>query len=510
LVSEAARRLKPLIDPADSRAIAIDAVNDSAIELRGLGAGRVADLLRREALVVGVCAAYVAILLIALPAELVQDSWMTLVGGREIVQHGLPTHDHFALWTNGAHWVDGQWLAQLLFYGLFLAGGMKLVLLSHAALLTAAFASALAAARLRGASEKSVALVGLGAMLAAPWELQFRAQTLGTLLFVWVMALLLADSRKPSRKTLLVLPLLALWANVHGTVLLGAALATLRGAAILLERRGPRSRLLLLASPLCVFASPYGLSLTGYYHRIAANPLMTKFVNEWRASTPSRDTVVFYLLAFLTVWLVARASARLTTFEKLALAVTLVGALWAIRSITWFALTDLMVLPLAVDAAVPSRRLRPRLAHVRLLAGAGAAAAVLIGAGVAAAKPTSWYVKTWPNGALPSIRQATLDPTTRVFADDRTADWLVWQLPQLRGRIAYDVRFELFDARQFHLLNAYKSRVGDDWRRAAAGYPLVMFDLPLDRVLWRAFRREPGARVVYADRSLGVVRLRRP
>jgi len=242
LVSEAVRSLKPGSRQADSRAIAIDAVNDSAIELRGLRAGRVADLLRREALVVGVCAAYVAILLIALPAELVQDSWMTLLGGREIVQHGLPSHDHVAVWTTGADWVDGQWLAQLLFYGLFLAGGMKLVLLSHAALLTAAFASALAAARLRGASEKSVALVGLGAMLAAPWELQFRAQTLGTLLFVWVVALLLADSRTPSRRVLLVLPLLALWANVHGTVLLGAALATLRGAAIVLERRGPRIR----------------------------------------------------------------------------------------------------------------------------------------------------------------------------------------------------------------------------------------------------------------------------
>jgi hypothetical protein len=510
IVAEVARAsLKATAAGVDRSRIAIDAVNEAALELRGVHAGRLAALLRRNALVVGAWAFYVVVALIAIPAELVQDSWMTLVGGREVVQHGLPTHDHFAAWTAGVPWIDQQWLAQLAFYALYVAGGLKLVLLSHVALLAAALAIALAAARLSGASEKSVCLVALATMLSAPWELQLRAQTVGTLLFVCVTALLLADSRRPSRRVLLVLPLLAVWANVHGTVLLGVALATLRGAAILVERRGPRLRLLLLAAPLCAFASPYGFSLAHYYPRIVANPLMTKFVNEWRASTPSRATVVFFLLAFLTVWLVARASGRLTGFEKLALVVTLTGALWAIRSITWFALTDLMVLPLALDAALPSRRARPRFAQLRLLAGAGAVAAVLVGTGVAAAQPRSWYASTWPERALPALRSATADPSTRAFVDDRYADWLVWHLPELRGRIAYDVRFELFDARQFHLLSEFKARAGDGWRRAAAGYPLLVFDLATDRPLWRAYRRDRGARVLYADRLVGVVALAR-
>jgi len=450
------------------------------------------------------CALFAVVVLLALPAELVQDSWMTLVGGREIVQHGLPTHDHFASWTSGVRWTDQQWLAQLLFYGLFLVGGLKLALLSHAALLTAAFALALASARLRGASEKSVCLVGVAAMLAAPWELQLRAQTLGTLLFVSVLGLLFADSRRPSRRVLFVLPLLALWANVHGTVLLGIALATARGAFMLVERRGPRARLLLLAAPLCAFASPYGFSLAHYYPRIVANPLMTRFVVEWHASTPSRMTLVFFLLAFLTTWFVARAPRRLTAFEKLALGVTLLSGLWAIRNVMWFALTDLLVLPLALDAALSPVRRRPALARARLLLGFAAVGAVLIGAGAAAAQPGSWYVKGWPARVLPAISSATADPSARVFADDRHADWLVWELPQLRGRIAYDVRFELFDARRFHLLSDYKNRA-QGWRRATAGFRLVMFDLPADAPLWRAFRSEPGGRVLYADGSLGVL-----
>ena len=497
-------------EAADRTRISIVALTDTRLRR----ATPIAMLVDRDALVVCVIALYAVVVLVSLPAMLVQDSWLTLVGGREIVQHGLPAHDHLTAWTHGVRWIDQQWLAQIFFYAIFLVGGMKLVLLSHAGLLIGAFSLALVAVRRNGASEKSVCLVAILCMFAAPWGLQLRAQTIGTLLFVCAMALLLADSRRPSRRVLLVLPLLALWTNVHGTVLLGATLAIGRGLTIALTGRGRkepswrlRSAGLLVASPLCLVASPYGLSLVGYYHRIAANPLMSKFIVEWRASTPSRFTAPFFLLAFLTVWVVARHGNRLTPFEQLALFLTLVSGLWAIRSIVWFALTALMVLPIAVDGLLITRPRRVSLRRLRRCAGLGAGLVALAGAGVAAAQPSSSLLHEWPANALPAIRQATVDPSTRVFANDRYSDWLLWQLPDLRGRIAYDVRFELFDERQFRRLHAYRSEVGDDWRRATAGYPVLMFGLPADRLLWRAFRREPGARVLYADRLLGVVSL---
>jgi hypothetical protein len=43
-----------------------------------------------------------------------------------------------------------------------------------------------------------------------------------------------------------------------------------------------------------------------------------------------------------------------------------------------------------------------------------------------------------------------------VFADDRHADWLLWAQPSLRGRIAYDIRFELLTPQQFRTLRAAK------------------------------------------------------
>ena len=41
--------------------------------------------------------------------------------------------------------------------------------------------------------------------------------------------------------------------------------------------------------------------------------------------------------------------------------------------------------------------------------------------------------------------RAELEPDDRVFAPDRFSDWMLFKIPELRGRIAYDVRFELYD-----------------------------------------------------------------
>src|SRR3954451_2641680 len=46
-----------------------------------------------------------------LPSELFQDGWLAILGGREIVAHGLPSHDALTIWTHGREWVDQQWLA---------------------------------------------------------------------------------------------------------------------------------------------------------------------------------------------------------------------------------------------------------------------------------------------------------------------------------------------------------------------------------------------------------------
>ena len=67
------------------------------------------------------------------------------------------------------------------------------------------------------------------------------------------------------------------------------------------------------------------------------------------------------------------------------------------------------------------------------------------------------------------MREATRDPSVRVWATDGTADWLLWRIPDLRGRLAYDVRFELYDMPALDRIVRY-GRLQGDWPAAVDGY----------------------------------------
>src|SRR5207247_1325754 len=98
------------------------------------------------------------------------DTWLVVLGGREIVAHGLPSHDTLAIWTHGREWVDQQWLAQLVFYGLYALGGVKLALSVHVAATTAAFTAAVVIARRRGASTRSICWLAVPTYFLLTWS----------------------------------------------------------------------------------------------------------------------------------------------------------------------------------------------------------------------------------------------------------------------------------------------------------------------------------------------------
>jgi hypothetical protein len=467
-----------------------------------------APFLQRNAALVAVAGFWLLLLVLALPQELVQDSWLTLVSGREVAHHGLPHVDGLTVWTDGVRWIDQQWLAQLFFYGLYSAAGLRAVVLAHVALLTIMFCSGLAAARSLGASRASTVASGLASLALAPWAMQLRAQTLAECFFVWLLWLLATDSRTPSRRVFLALPLLALWANVHGTAALGALLVVLRGLTDLADRR-QRSRVRafpLVGAPFaCIFLSPYGLSLADYYHRLLANPTLRWFIDEWGPSTPSHKTFLFYVLAAGTIWLLGRFRDRLTRFEQLVLILTLVGGVTAIRSIIWFALAALVLLPPLLDGALERLRFEgleriARLAVPALLLGIGTTAAY------GATRPTSWYQQAWPSkNATVLIHSLSCRPSTRIFADDRYADWLLWKEPETRGRVAYDVRFELFRRPQFLRLYEYRNRIGKDWTSAAQGYDVVLFDPRQQLDIEQGMLAQPQIRRWYRDGGLSIL-----
>lgn len=461
-------------------------------------------------------------LLHVLPGAIEQDTWLALVDGRLVAQHGIPHHVTLTAFAGGRPWVDQQWLAQMWMYWLYRAGGMALVGVVNVALIVSAILAAIMAARRLGACTASVIRVLPLAAFGVAAALEVRTQPYAYLLAVAVMFLLARDSRRPSRAVYLCLPLLILWANVHGSAALGAGLVVLRGLTSLWERRRvlarePRAWLhglaLIVAAPLCLLATPYGTGAISYYRATLLEGNLSRFVTEWQPVTTLPVVAVpFFVLAAATLWSFGRHAGRTTVFERCALIVLAAGGIIALRNVVWFSLATLIVLPVSIDLAVRSKQRTSSQGGARIplnLALVAAAVVLLVVefAQVTARSPSS-LEPLYPNGALAQVREAVdAGASTRVYADERFSDWLLWRLPQLPGRVAYDASFELLSPSQLEAIAALKEQAGDDWNRAARGYRLLVLDSSATSLV-RGFLREPGTRRLFEGD--GAVVLLRP
>ncbi len=463
-------------------------------------------MLEEDGLLVIALGAFAIVLVLALHKDLVVDGWMALVSGRWIAQHGLPSHDPLAVWTHGRRWVDQQWLAQLALYGLWRLGGVKLALLVHALLATSGIAGAALIARSRGATARSVTWVAIPAMIAYyPVASVLRPQSFAFPLFVATLWLLLGDARRPSRRVFATLPLLVLWANLHGSVLVGAVLVSLAGLVAMAQRRRPTGRGLglLLAPWACVLASPYALDLPGYYEKILVSGNFGQFVTEWRPTTLTAKTSVVYLLVLGGLWLLGRVGRDLPLFDQLTFLATAALAFQAVRDTAWIGLVAVALLPQLVDRlrrpAVEPRGLN-RILAVTILA------SVVISAAGVAAKPAGWFTAGFPAAAA----QAAADAAGRegtVFASSPYADWLLWSRPQLTGRIAFDARFELLSAQQVDDLTLLEARAGN-WLVSARRYRVFVLDPRSDGTFARGLERALPAKVVFSSPQVVVLQRR--
>jgi hypothetical protein len=439
------------------------------------------------------------------PGLFVADSWMTLVAGREIVEHGLPHHETLTVIAAGREWIDQQWLAQLIWYGIERLGGLPAVAIVDVLLVVAAVASAMAAARQLGASARATFFVSAVCLFTAPWTWQIRAQALALPLFVWTLWLAADHVRRPSRRVLWALPILLLWANVHGSVLLGAGVVALAAVWVAVRERRPVGLLVAVAAVVCALVTPYGFDIFRYYHLLIIDPPFGDAIVEWQRSTPSGLTAVFFVVLVASSVLVAWQRRRLTWFEIAVLILLAAQALDAVRGIGWFALAVAMFVPNAADGALGARskvRVRP---PDRLLA-FGFAIATVVTLAVVATRPASWFERTWPDELLSAVRST--GPDSRVYATDRHADWLLWRLPELRGRIAYDVRFEVLSKRQFREIAYFDNEYGKDWKRAADGFNVVVVDETDEPSHTSKLLAEHRATAAYRDNSVTVIRNR--
>lgn len=420
--------------------------------------------------------------------------------------------------AHGRRWVDQQWLAQLAMYELDRAGGVVLVGFFNAALVMGGVLGAILAARRLGASARSIVRVLPLVVWTIAVTASVRTQPWAYPLFVALVWLLASDSRRPSTRIWWCLPLLALWGNVHGSATLGAGLVALRGLTVLWERRSrlwrapsawARPVALILGAPLCLLANPYGLATVHYYRVTLFNGAFRNLVTEWGPVTSSPViAVLFFLTAAIVVWSFGRHRGQTTLWERAAMLLLAAGAIDAVRNVVWFNLATIVVLPLSIDAAVRARETRRR-SHPRLnVAIVAVATLALVLAAVSSARrsPTERY---YPAAGLAAVRRAvSSDPSLRVFADERYADWLLWRLAALRGRVAYDASVELLSSDQLARIANFKSQTGPGWETIASGYRLLVLDR--SSAATSQLERAPGARVLFDDSGMVVILRPRP
>ena len=246
------------------------------------------------------------------------DTYLHVAAGRWMLAHAaLPVHDPFSHSMAGAIWVPHEWLAEIVLAAVYdVAGWSGLVLLT-----AAAFAASLALLTrflLRYAEPFSTLIaVSLGAALVLG-HLLVRPHLLALPLLVLWSGALFAARDSGSAPPFRLLPVMALWANLHGSFMFGLGLALFLGGETALspgDRAGEARRwgvfgLLAFAAAL---VTPNGIA--GFFEpfRLMAMPALQASFGEWLSPN-------FQEFQPLEIWLLGIIALAFTTGIKLPMA----------------------------------------------------------------------------------------------------------------------------------------------------------------------------------------------
>jgi hypothetical protein len=333
------------------------------------------------------------------------DTWWQLRAGRDMwLSRSVLLTDVYSHTAYGAFWPNHEWLAEVVFYGLYKLGGLPLLTLFATGLIVGGWT--LSWRLSRAPVRERFLWVGLALIPSSLWW-EPRPHAF-SLLFIPATVFLIAR-RRPWW-----LPLVfVVWANCHGGVLLGFVLlgAGLGAQALLAPAAWRQPALVFLACMAAATVTPLGLSfwseIPQSLARIRLYPL-----DEWlRPRLTDPRIVTFWILAAAFCYGLVRNRRRLRRLAPDEAAVyacalaLLPMALSAIRSVGPF----LMIAAPAMTFLLPARRTPDRARVERPLLNV----AVMGTAAVAVVVTIAWaYVNRipklrWapvPQGALAALR----------------------------------------------------------------------------------------------------------
>lgn len=238
-----------------------------------------------------VVAALMFVMLLALGGKLLNDAdtyWQIALGDWMIANRAVPHVDTFSWTVPGAPWISSQWLAQVIFAVAYGALGWSGVVIVSALAIAAAFGLLTYYLMRQLAPLPALVLVMAGFVLAAPHMLARPHALALPVMVLWVAGLVRAIDNK-STPSFWLLPLIALWANLHGGFTFGLMLiAPVALEALINARADERLRVLTrwalfgIAALAAACVTPYGPESILVTRRILGLGPALALIGEWQ------------------------------------------------------------------------------------------------------------------------------------------------------------------------------------------------------------------------------------
>ena len=214
--------------------------------------------------------------------------WQITVGQWIIDHRAVPQTDVYSFTMRGQPWISTQWLAQVMYAKAYAAFGWSGPVVLAAGAIAATFALLAKFLSRRLGDSTTLVFVAAALALTVP-HLLARPHVLALPVMVaWVGGMIAAADRRAAPSFWL-LPLMALWANLHGGFVFGLVLTApiALDAVVGAEPRHRRSLILRwagfgLAALLASFATPYGWNALLASRKILELGGALPLIMEWK------------------------------------------------------------------------------------------------------------------------------------------------------------------------------------------------------------------------------------
>jgi len=397
----------------------------------------------------------------------------------------------------GAPWVPQEWMLSVLVAATL--GKPLFALLVAFATFAGVATIVLTAwsARRLGASTLAAAFCALCVAFSMVESYGIRAQV-----FAWTLlaAMMLVLRTCEGRARWSIVPLVALWANVHASALLAPALLALWTAGIAIQERAWNARvrgnvLITASSAAAVFLTPLGYRLPLYAIQLVQSPIRAA-INEWQASNATDFSFMAGALILILATCAMGVDPKRRWPEWLVFAAVTWLAVSAIRNVPVCAIVIAPAVAQRLTTLVPERlRINAIFAErpVTALLYAGTLLAALV-TGAALASSTEMRSGNLPVRAI--ARLASVSGTHNLYCEDFAWCSLALAYPNLREFI--DGRCDPFPLSVWHDYETIYGAKGS-WREALNRRGVDAIVVSSKHALAEALPQWHDWRLVYAD-----------